>query len=375
VPLYPVYPLLFGRSGLSDTAISALFAIWSGAGLLAEVPAGALADRFSRRACLVGAGGAQAGGYLLWLVRPTFTGFALGFVLWGLGGALSSGALEALLHDGLTAAGRATDYPRLRARLTTVELLGYLPTALAATGLLRLGGYPLTTVVSIAGCLTAAAAAATLPEPPRPTTPGDDEPAEGGLRDGLRELARRPGLRRVVLVVAVLGGLDAAEEYFALLAHAWRVPATLVPLALLVVPLLGAAGAALGGRTARARTVALAGALGATTLLFGAAAALRAPVGMVGIAVGYGLYRLVWLVVDSRLQDRITGPARATVTSVAALGGEVLTFAVYGAWALGGPLTLVALFALATPTVLLLGRGRNGERGRPDQDAPAGEPK
>ncbi|HEX3621553.1 MAG TPA: hypothetical protein VHT97_04480, partial [Acidimicrobiales bacterium] len=54
---------------------------------------------------------------------------------------------------------------------------------------------------------------------------------------------------------------------------------------------------------------------------------------------------------DARLQRRIEGPARATVTSVAAFGTEVSAMAVIGIWALGRPL-LVAGVALAVAAAL-----------------------
>ena len=114
VPLYPLYALLFADSGLSGAQISALFAIWSAVGLVAEVPSGALADRFGRRAALVAAGVLQAVGYALWIgAARTFAGFAAGFVLWGLGGSLVSGAREALLYDGLAAVGAEACYARV----------------------------------------------------------------------------------------------------------------------------------------------------------------------------------------------------------------------------------------------------------------------
>src|SRR4051794_6535916 len=97
VPIYPLYALLFTDAGMSGAQVSALFAIWSAVGILAEVPSGALADRFSRRGCLVAAGVLQAAGYAAWMLLPTFGGFALGFVIWALGGSLASGAQEALL--------------------------------------------------------------------------------------------------------------------------------------------------------------------------------------------------------------------------------------------------------------------------------------
>ncbi|NUT94105.1 MAG: MFS transporter, partial [Saccharothrix sp.] len=123
MPVYPLYALLFADTGLSDGQISLLFAIWSTVAVVAEVPFGALADRFSRRWSLVAAGVLQALGYALWTAAPGFWAFAAGFVLWGLGGALVSGALEALIHDGLAAVGAADAFGQVLGRVTAVGLL------------------------------------------------------------------------------------------------------------------------------------------------------------------------------------------------------------------------------------------------------------
>jgi hypothetical protein len=129
------------------------------------------------------------------------------------------------------------------------------------------------------------------------------------------------------------------------------VAAGVVPLALLAVPLAGAIGAVLGARGARLGPAGLMiGSLAASAAL-GAAGLVQHPAGLVGVALFYGLYRLVLVVADARLQDRIGGPARATVTSVAGVGGELAAAALYGAWAVGG-LGLVTLLAAVAAAVL-----------------------
>jgi hypothetical protein len=337
VPLYPLYALLFAHTGLSDADISVLFVIWSGVGILAEVPMGAVADRFSRRQALVLAGVGQAAGYVLWTAWPGFPGFALGFVLWGLFGALASGTLEALVYDGLAAVGAQDRYSAVLSRIRVAELLAQLPTAGAATALFADGGYRLVGWVSVAMCLGAAALATRLPEaiPAAASVDTDDELGYfATLRAGVAEAAARPTVRRAVLAVALLGGLDAFEEYFSLLANEWGVPVLAVPAAVLVIPVAGAIGAAVGGRHGRLRS-ALLGALlaAAAAVLFGSGLVHR-PVALAGLGLFYGLYRLVWLVADARLQASISGRARATVTSVAELGTEFTCLAVYAAWAL-----------------------------------------
>ncbi len=358
---------------MSDAQISTLFLIWSTVGLVAEVPSGALADRFSRRALLVASGLFQAAGYAAWISAPGYPAFAAGFVLWGLGGAFGSGALEALLYDGLTAAGAPEHYPRVYGRVAAVRLLSQIPTGVAATILFTTGGYDLVGWVSVACCLGTAAFATRLPEarpaaglgrPGAGETGADDQGAETGadagyfavLRSGLTEAARGPAVGAAVIAVAAVGGLDGLEEYFSLLAREWGVATSLVPLALLAIPLGGAAGAALGGSAGRLRPHTLAVTLTTAVSIFGAAGLFRRPVGVAGIAVAYGLYQLVLVVTDTRLQQRIEGPARATVTSLAALGNEITCLVLYAVWATGRPALLVVIaLAIAAGLPRLLG--------------------
>ncbi|QFZ24824.1 MFS transporter [Saccharothrix syringae] len=327
MPLFPLYALLFTHTGLSDAQVSTLFAIWSITAVVAEVPLGAFADRFSRRWSVVASGTCQAAGYALWTALPGFPGFAAGFVLWGVGGALSSGALEALLHDALEAAGAAPAFARVLGRVNAVSLLGQIPAALLATTLFAAGGFPLVGWVSVGACLAAAAVAVLLPETPRPAP----ESYLTVLRTGLTETARTPGVAPTALLVAALLAVDAFEEYFPLLARDWGVPVVWAPLATLAIPLAGAAGAALGGTGLPPGPL-----LAAAAVLLGVAGLAGHPAGLAAVAVFYGVYQFVLVGAEARLQERITGDARATVTSVAGLGSEVLSLAVYAAWAVGG---------------------------------------
>ena len=128
-PYYPLYALFFLATGLTDAQVSGLFALWSVTGFLAEVPAGALADRWSRRGSLVLGSVFEAAGFAVWTATPGLPGFAAGFVLWGLGGALVSGAAEALVYDGLAAEGAAEAYPRVNGWISATELAVQVPTA------------------------------------------------------------------------------------------------------------------------------------------------------------------------------------------------------------------------------------------------------
>jgi predicted MFS family arabinose efflux permease len=322
--------------------------------VLAEVPSGALADRWSRRGALVLAGVLQAAAYALWLAAPGFPGFAAGLVVWGVGGALVSGAFEALLHDGLTAAGAGDQFGRVYGWVNAVDLLVQVPTALMAAALFASGGYAAVGWASIATCLAGSALAASFPEAPRGTD--DDDPGWWPtLRAGVGEAAGRPAVRAAVVLVVLLGGVDAVEEYFPLLARDWGVPEPLTPLAVLGIPVAGAAGAALGGRAASWPPRAVAAALATAGAALVAAALVAVPVGLAAVAAGYALYRLVLVVAETRLQEAITGPARATVTSVAGVGVELAALAVFAGYAVGGLVLLAAavlVLAAALPRLV-----------------------
>jgi MFS family permease len=353
VPLYPVYALLFADSGLSAAQISGLFVLWSVVGIVAEVPGGAWADRHSRRTAIAAAGVFQAAGHLLWIVHPTFAGFALGFAVWSIGGALSSGSVQALVHDGLSAAGEEHRYAAVIGRMEAASLVVQVPLALVAGVLFEVGGYPLLGVASVLVCLSAAALATRLPEAPRPAVAdGEDEPGFlATMRSGVGEAVGSPAVRAAALAVAVFTGFDAIEEYFPLLASEWGVPTGAVPAALLAIPLAGAAGAVLAGRAGglRARTLTLAMLAGAGALA--AALVLGRPEGLAGVTLFYGIHRLVMVIADARLQARIEGGSRATVTSVASLASELVAIALFVAWALGG-FGLVILIAVVAAVTL-----------------------
>ncbi|SEQ95214.1 MFS transporter [Lentzea albida] len=335
--------MLFADSGLSDAQISVLLAIWSLTAVVFEVPSGAIADRFSRRSSLVASGVLQALGYAAWVVFPSFWGFAAGFVLWGLGGTLQSGAFEALLYDGLAANGDEEQYGQLNARVDTIELIAQVPVAVVATALFSLGGHQLAGWISVAMCLASSVIALRFPEPERGSG-DDDEPGYfATLVSGLR--ASVP-IKRAVLAVALVYAIDAFEEYFTLLAQDWHVPTIWVPMATIGVPLMGAAGAHLAGRLPFRGWV-----LFASGVLLIVAALLAVPFAIVLLGLFYGLYRFVLVHVETELQHRISSDARATVTSVAAIGSEFVAFAIYGLWVLGSAVA-IGVFILVIAVVV-----------------------
>ncbi|WP_405134049.1 MFS transporter [Nocardia sp. NBC_01388] len=201
-----------------------------------------------------------------------------------------------------------------------------------------------------------------------PQTGGDPADSRAGvrylrmLRLGLRESLRVRMIRRGLLLAAMLNGITAFDEYFALLAGNAGVAPSITPLLVGLTVAGGLAGTALAGRTEsmRPRTMAAALFLGGVLFIGGALLAGLAAdhpdavyvltgVGFSAIGVAYGIDYNAEVVAAARLQDAIEGPARATVTSVGGFLTELLALAVFGF------VGLASVWLPIPPTVALLG--------------------
>ena len=332
MPLYAVYALLFSDAGLGTSRISLLFLVWSATAVLLEVPSGALADRFTPRATLVAAGFVRALGYGLWILTPGFAGFAAGFALWGVAGSLESGAFQSLLYSGLQRHGAADRYPSVLGRSVAVAGVVEVGATLAAAPLLVVGGTALVGWVSIAVCLMGSAVAAGFPRMTADGAGGPDEEQAGYmalLRSGVREAWHHAAVRRLVIILALVTGVTAVDEYVPLLARAADIPDPWIPVVLAGLPLAAAAGNALAGAAARRRAAVVAVPLALATGLVVLTAAAGSPALLPVLGIWYMAVNLATVLADARLQAAVTGPARATVTSVAALGSELAAIAMF----------------------------------------------
>jgi len=377
VLLYPVYALLFADTGMSLWQISSLFALWSVTAVVLEVPSGAWADAVSRRLLLWIGPLLTAAGFALWVLVPSYGAFAAGFVLWGVGGALGSGALEALVYDELERLGAADRYARVMGRTRAARLLATVAAMALAGPVLALGGYEAVGAASVLAALLAAVTATRLPE--HRVAPG----ARGGswsatLRGGLAEArgdrAVRGALLLVPAVAAVWGALD---EYTSLLIRDLGVAEATVPYLVLLIWAIVTVGSLLAGPAERLGTRGLAALVAGAALALAVGAGIRTPAGIVLVGLAFAGFQLAEVLADVRLQHRIEDARRATLTSVANLGTELVTVAVFGVYALLGTraahstvFVILSVPYLVTALLLARGRGNGGPRNESPRDRP-----
>jgi MFS family permease len=358
VLLYPVYALLFTDTGLSVGEITSLFVIWSVAGMVLEVPSGAWADAVSRRLLLCLGPLLAASGFALWVIFPSYWAFAAGFVLWGARDALSSGAMEALVYEELQRHGQAGRYARVMGRASSVGLLADALAIALAIPVFAAGGYLAVGAASVLACLLCSATGLAFREH-RVTAGGEDEEDLGywaSMKAGLAEArGDRQVLRAVILVATVMAIWGALEEYIPFLGTEAGVAATGIPVLVLIVWIGATGGGLLAGAARRLSERGLAVPLTVAALAMAGGALSGHPAGIVPIAVAFGLFQMSGVVADARLQDSITGPSRATVTSVAGLGTNVVTLLVFAGYGTVSSMTGhgVAFAVLTAPYMLV----------------------
>jgi MFS family permease len=312
-----------------------------------EVPSGAWADLVDRRALLILNAPVYAAGFATWIVWPTYAGFAVGFALWGLSGALMSGTFEAWLYDELAAHGATDRYAGLLGWANSAATGASGAAIGAAAPLFAWGGYAAVAWASVAIALTHGALAWTLPAASRSgavdatqAAPSDSECSflrryAAMLSAGMSEATRRPDVRHLVVIVAVLYGLTAYDEYFAVVAREAGASTADVPLLIALTVAGQFVGSAAAGRAAGLSARGMTAVIAIAAVLIAAGALAGHPAGFVAIAIGYGLTENAIVVSDAKLQDGIESRARATVTSVSGLAAEIVAVTIFAAVATG----------------------------------------
>ncbi|MEV4229995.1 MFS transporter, partial [Streptomyces bobili] len=167
-----------------------------------------------------------------------------------------------------------------------------------------------------------------------------------------RDRSVRGALLLVPAVAAVWGALD---EYTPLLARDTGAADATIPYLLVMIWAGVTAGSLLAGPAERVGRRGFGALLTASALALAAGAGAGTPAGLALVAVAFGGFQLATVLADARLQQRIEGTGRATLTSVAGLGTELATITVYGTYAqLASTTTHGTAFALLAVPYLLV---------------------
>jgi MFS family permease len=174
--------------------------------VFAEVPTGAIADRYGRRVSLMLGSAMFALAVFIFGVAENYVVILLSYTAWGLALTLQSGADTALLYDSLKSMGREEEFQKINGRMWALTSL--------AVVLAILIGAPIAAATSLstpillsAGIALAAVPVAFSMREPSYREQGEPEPYFQMVRTGIRDAWNRKPLR---YIMAFSGLLQAA---------------------------------------------------------------------------------------------------------------------------------------------------------------------
>ncbi len=323
IPIWIIY--LQEQRGLSLTEITFLDAPFFLSQVLAEVPTGALADRFGRKTSLLLGGAVVTIGVFVFGIADNYPLIVTSYLFWGIGMTLQSGADQAFLYDSLKLLGREADYSRTYGRLNAATIVASILAGLIGAPLAAQTSLATPVLASAAICGLSALVALTFREPPQTE---DRLPYLQTIAAGVSEVWRRPAILGVMAFSVVSMMVFFVPQYFQqplLKSH----DVSTASLGLFLLPArLTAATVSMGAHRVEARfggrtAIALAPVVG-ILVCFGLAAwdSIYA-FALVSVAAGAGTLRM--LLISNYINSRIPSEQRATILSIFALAAALFS--------------------------------------------------
>lgn len=320
---------MFADKGLNALQISILLMVWAGTSFLLEVPSGVFADKYSRKNILFGAELARIIGYLFWLLMPNFLGFLIGFILWGVKSAFTSGTFEALIYDELKANNEESRYIKVQG---IIQSLGYAAFIFAGIGasLAISFGYSFVLIVSILALAVSSTAILLLPKARKIESTGEKEYFKL-LKDGLKFSLKTPVILNIIIFIALGQALfGALDEYWSIFANQVGLSKQWLGIFFVIYGLVQVASSLIAYKFEKVNIkffefLFLVNGI----LLVAAAYFFKVPVLILLFVFSFS-FKLIDTVTNSRLQHQISNPnVRATITSVKGFFVELAVMGLY----------------------------------------------
>lgn len=159
----------FRDHGVSVAQYSVMISVYYVTMVVAEVPTGVLADRHGKKLAMVAGPLLLAAGFAILWAWHSFTAFCVGEAVFGIGHAILSGPPSALLYDKLDELGQRETFLTQESRMQGLRLTGTAVSFLAGGVCTHLFGIGTAILLTSALCAMAAATAVLIRDVPRRT--------------------------------------------------------------------------------------------------------------------------------------------------------------------------------------------------------------
>ncbi len=149
--LTPVYAIFMQSHGVSDMGLAVLVMLLSVGALVSQIRVPWLVNSIGAQRAIVLGQMLKIFGISLWIFWPTFVGFAIGMLTWGVQWAILAVAFEGMLYDELTARDLQDRYTKILSRRNVIQAVAI---ALSSFGsLIMVAGYWWVTLASVVVCM------------------------------------------------------------------------------------------------------------------------------------------------------------------------------------------------------------------------------
>lgn len=336
--LTPVYAVFMQENGLTDMQLSLMFVILSAGTFLTQIPVTWITNKLGVKPAILLGQLLKAIAFVLWLVWPTFWGFAIGMFLWGMEWAFFNVSFEGMVYDELRARHHQKIYSKVLGVRYNVQAAG---TALSAFGsLLMFAGYGWITFASLISLALSAICIMRIKIKSHPNTKRRVRKTHFMklFKTGVRICAKTPCILLMLIISLLVANVAYLDDYLSPIGLEIGLPVEFVGMMQFFILGCAVLGQTFAYRFSRVRDWILYGLIcagGAAFVLFSLFYSLS---GLLALGLAYVLFSGLNVLLYSRFQDFVPTTYRSVILSLYSIGDNIIYIGTCLVIGLGGML-------------------------------------
>lgn len=322
--LTPVYAVFMQENGLTDLQLSLMFVILSAGTFLTQIPVTWITNKLGTKPAIILGQLLKAIAFVLWLIWPTFWGFAIGMFLWGMEWAFFNVSFEGMVYDELRARRHQKIYSKVLGIRYNVQAIG---TALSAFGsLLMFAGYGWITFASLVSLALSALCIARIDIKSHSNAKRNVKKTQFMklFKTGVRICAKTPCIWMMLMLSLLVANVAYLDDFLSPIGTEIGLPVEFVGFVQFFILGCAVLGQTFAYRFSRVRDwflCLLICAGGAAFVLFSVFYSLS---GLLALGLAYVLFSGLNILLYSRFQDFVPTKYRSVILSLYSIGDNII---------------------------------------------------
>lgn len=322
--LTPVYAVFMQENGLTDLQLSLMFVILSAGTFLTQIPVTWITNKLGTKPAIILGQLLKAIAFVLWLIWPTFWGFAIGMFLWGMEWAFFNVSFEGMVYDELRARRHQKIYSKVLGIRYNVQAIG---TALSAFGsLLMFAGYGWITFASLVSLALSALCIARIDIKSHSNAKRKVKKTQFMklFKTGVRICAKTPCIWMMLMLSLLVANVAYLDDFLSPIGTEIGLPVEFVGFVQFFILGCAVLGQTFAYRFSRVRDwflYLLICAGGAAFVLFSVFYSLS---GLLALGLAYVLFSGLNILLYSRFQDFVPTKYRSVILSLYSIGDNII---------------------------------------------------